>query len=68
MENAVFNPQAFRDQVAIEVMKTLLGKIPIPALPNGMSGQDRYNFIQSITRDSFELAEAMAQARMVRPY
>jgi hypothetical protein len=49
-----------RDYIALEVLKTLLMKLPVPGIPGG--GQNHYGggnqFAEQIARDSFEVATA----------
>jgi len=57
----------FRDQVAVEAMKTLLDKIPVPLLPGGVGGFERQQFIDRLVQDSFDIAIAMANRRNSAP-
>ncbi len=51
-------------KIAIEVMKVLIGKLPIPCIPGSqLNFGAREEFIRNVCRDSFDLARAMMDER-----
>ena len=55
--------EEYLDSVAIAAMGTLLGKLPIPALPSSQQYFGaRDEFIRNLSRDCYDLARGMLLA------
>lgn len=52
--------------IAIQAMKSILGALPVPGLPQDNMMGGRQNFMTNLSRDCFDLAQAMVNEKGMR--
>ena len=66
MENlSLMTDYDLRIYIAIEAMKSILSALPVPGLPDNNMGV-RDNFMRNLSRDCFDLAQAMVNEKGMR--
>lgn len=62
------NEQVYRDYAAVEYMKALIGRLPLPTLPGNEYDHQQQELIRQMNQNAFALARGTVDARRNSPW